>query len=62
MKKTFTLFLTGAILSLTSCKNELCYDCYKASNQSKFCLPRKDAKDKRDNLKSQGYTCNEFSQ
>lgn len=63
MKKLFTLSLSLTILFLSSCKNELCYDCKKdAGNQARFCLPRQDAKEQRDQLERQGYSCEKFSQ
>jgi len=63
MKKIITISLSLSIALLSSCKDELCYDCQKdANNSSKFCLPRQEAKDKSNQLESQGYNCKKFSQ
>ena len=63
MKKFIGVCLSFSILFLSSCKDELCYDCVKDSvNYSKFCLPRKEAKDKKIQLESQGFKCSKFSQ
>ncbi len=63
MKNFFAISLSFTVLFLSSCKDELCYECIKdAGNQSKFCLPRKEAKDKKNQLESQGYNCKKFAQ
>lgn len=58
MKKMF-LFVFVYSITLTSCDDELCYNCTQASsgNTSNFCLPRDDAKQKKSSLESAGYNC-----
>ncbi len=56
----FVLFL----LSIVSCdpNKAICYDCTKSGNQSRFCLPRADAKSKKQALERDGYSCTKFKQ
>jgi hypothetical protein len=62
MKRSIILLGLVVIIILSGCKDEKCFSCKKPSKTTKFCLPRAEAKNKRDALENNGYTCSKFKQ
>ncbi len=64
MKKVIIVIVL-LCLTLPGCDPDMaiCYDCTKTSTvYSKFCLPRSEAKTKKENLEKDGYNCKKFKQ